>query len=361
MDKKIFVIMTGGTICSAPDDNNKRDSDASAVRSYLIDGFRASSSPYRDSAEFEVYNLAPNDILSENMTLAVWDRIIAIFRGIRFEDYSGIIVLHGTDTLAYTSALLSIMLAGISVPVMMVSAQLPLVKKCGVEFVPEESTNGYANFRAAAELILNGIKPNVYAVYRNIADDSRTSGEMLVHFGAELEQCPNFSNNFASRGAVCIEDTENARLDGRAFKSESRLFEKIRRLDRGVMYISPYVGLDYSRICVDGLSVVVHGTYHSESLCVERKSAAYGYSEYSVLCLLDRLKKRGIPLFLAPCGDNYSYASTGDALGNGAGYISGMPAHVAYVKTVVGCSLGYSGEKLNNFLNTDINYETVTK
>ena len=28
-------------------------------------------------------------------------------------------------------------------------------------------TNGHANFRAAVELIMNGIKPNVYAVYRN--------------------------------------------------------------------------------------------------------------------------------------------------------------------------------------------------
>nr|MBQ4320119.1 asparaginase [Clostridia bacterium] len=187
MDKKIFVIMTGGTICSAPDYNNKRDSNASAVRSYIIDGFRASSSPYRESAEFDVYNLAPSDILSENMTLSVWDMIIAIFRGIRFEDYSGIIVLHGTDTLAYTSAMLSIVLAGIPVPVIMVSAQLPLVKKFGDGFVPEERTNGYANFRTAAELILNGIKPNVYAVYRNDSDVGHTPGEMLVHYGAELE------------------------------------------------------------------------------------------------------------------------------------------------------------------------------
>ena len=54
--------------------------------------------------KFDIKALAP-DILSENMTANAWGDLLKIFRDeVIFDDYKGIIVLHGTDTLAYTSA-----------------------------------------------------------------------------------------------------------------------------------------------------------------------------------------------------------------------------------------------------------------
>lgn len=74
----------------------------------------------------------------------------------RYETYDGFVVLHGTDTMAYTASALSFMLEGLSKPVVFTGAQLPIseprsdarenlitalevasAKKNGVPLVPE--------------------------------------------------------------------------------------------------------------------------------------------------------------------------------------------------------------------------------
>jgi L-asparaginase len=43
-----------------------------------------------------------------------------------YDDYNGFVILHGTDTMAYTSSALSFMLEGLNKPVIMTGAQLPI-------------------------------------------------------------------------------------------------------------------------------------------------------------------------------------------------------------------------------------------
>ena len=352
----ILVILTGGTICSAPkaDAGNKNQSNATAAKAHILADFAASVSPFASAVSFEIRALVP-DVLSENITLDVWNRLIDLFREVRWENYDGVIVLHGTDTLAYTACLLSMLLAGTPIPTVLVSSQLPLTKRDedGRE-VREERTNGYANFRAAVELIKNGIAPNVYAVYRNM------DGRMLLHYGAHLLQCPNYSNDFHSYDEVEISDTENARLAGRPFGGDTRYFETIGSLTPSVLLLVPYIGLDYARISTDGICAVVHGTYHSDTVCVERKERSEPFSSASVLSLVDRCKAAKIPFFLAPCDkDAYAYASTGDALDRGASYIPHTTLELAYVKTLVGVALGHGGAELEAFLRCEINHERL--
>ncbi len=313
--QKILVLLTGGTICSAPkaEQKNKNQSNATEARQHILADFEASSSPFADKVEFEAKALIP-DILSENMTVASWNRLVELLRGVNWSAYGGVILLHGTDTLAYTSSLLSMLLAGAPIPTVMVSSQLPLMRKRadGVE-EKETRTNGYANFRAAVELIENGIAPNVYAVYRNM------DGRMLVHYGAHLCQCPNYSNDFHSYDEVEIPDPENAKFAGRAFGGKSFFLNKIGNLSPYVLLLFPYVGLDYSCVDLTGVHAIVHGTYHSDTVCVERKERGENYSSQSVLSLIDRCNQADIPLLLAPCdSEAYAYASTGDALDHGA-------------------------------------------
>lgn len=45
-----------------------------------------------------------------------------------YEDYDGFVVLHGTDTMAWTSAALAFLLEGVSKPVVVTGSQLPLVQ-----------------------------------------------------------------------------------------------------------------------------------------------------------------------------------------------------------------------------------------
>ncbi len=338
----ILVVLTGGTICSSVNAEGIRYSDAANVE--IIQNFQTGQSPFSGKIVFTAKT--PLDILSENMTINSWNVLLQFFRTeVDWNAYQGVIVLHGTDTLAYTSSLLSIALAGVPVPICMVSSQLPL------SFA---ETNGHANFRAAVELIMNGIAPNVYAVYRNM--DQR----MYVHYGAHLLQCGNYSQDFFSVDAVQIDVTESAKFSGKSFETDAVLIRELTNLSPCVMQITPYVGIRYDAYCLDGVRAVVHGTFHSESVCVERKNGQGAYSEYSVISLLDRCRERGIPVFLAPCStDAYRYESTGDALNQGAYNISNTTFEMAYVKTLVGCALGYDETELQHFVNTSVNHECV--
>ncbi len=338
--QKILVVLTGGTICSSVNAEGLRYSDAGNVE--IINTFYRENPQYCDKIQFE--SETPLDILSENMTIASWNLLLEFFRTrLDRTAYSGIIVLHGTDTLAYTSVLLSLVLAGLQMPVFMVSAQLPL------SFA---KTNGHDNFRVAAELISDGIAPNVYAVYRN------SDGGMYLHYGAELLQCGNYSQDFFSCHATRLDTAMPAKVTGKAFETKSMLLDRLTPLTPCVLQLMPYVGLCYDAFCLDGMRAVVHGTYHSQSICVERKNGTGAYSASSVLHFLDRCKKRNIPVFLAPCSPQaFCYESTGDALRHGAECIPGMSWEMAYVKTLVGCALGLTGHALRDFLHTSVNAE----
>ncbi len=62
---------------------------------------------------------------SSNMTVAEWNRIgrrVAEF----YDEYDGFVILHGTDTMAYTASALSFMLEGLDKPVILTGSQIPL-------------------------------------------------------------------------------------------------------------------------------------------------------------------------------------------------------------------------------------------
>ncbi|MBO4883307.1 MAG: asparaginase [Lachnospiraceae bacterium] len=372
--ERICVLLTGGTICSAPDSAGKKVSNADKAGLKLTEQYGDGSLlPFADDVAFDLVNLE-TDILSENMTTDVWYEILDKFRTeILPKNYKGVIVLHGTDTLAYTSSFLSMALTGINIPVCMVSAQLSL---------DDERTNGYANFKAAVELIMNGIAPNVYAVYRNEANESNglhEPGKLLVHYGSHLLQCPNGSNNFHSRDEMKVPDVNEANLPGcEGFKEGSGIFNETFSNKSEVCLIRPFTGLDYSEINLEGKKLVIHGTYHSESVCIGRNiygkvKEADGIVEkkyytldeiiekdrrYSILFLLKKCSEMGIPVFLAPCDrDAAGYSTTYNAIDKGAIPMKGITLEAAYAKAVLASFLGKQGKKLIDFMLADINGE----
>ena len=62
---------------------------------------------------------------STNATPADWQRLGRDIAG-RYQDYDGFVVLHGTDTMAYTASALSFMLRGLRKPVILTGSQVPL-------------------------------------------------------------------------------------------------------------------------------------------------------------------------------------------------------------------------------------------
>ncbi len=343
----ILLVLTGGTICSFADSNGERASNTEAAEALIVKNFRCGTSAYKSEDVVEFTPCFLLDILSENMTLVHWNTFIKGLKECTFTAYDGVIILHGTDTLAYTSSLLSILLAGIKVPVFLVSSQLPIY---------EREANGNDNFKTAVELIINGISPNIYAVYKN------SSGKMFVHYGCHLLQCANHSNDFFSCDMTEI-DENSPMFEGKKQTAEAMLLDKLESLSSRVLKIEPYVGIDYSAFNLNGVSAVLHGTYHSSTLSVDPYKNK-DISNDSVMYLkkmCDRSTPE-IPIFIQPCDkDAYSYETTGKALREGIIPINGMTCATSYAKLLIGTSLGYRGDELVKFVNTDVNGETVLK
>lgn len=323
---KILLILTGGTICSAINAEGKRAVDTENAKYKIISEFRDSDSPF-NNVDFETR--MPIDTLSENMTIEKWNILLDELRNVKSDDYKGIIILHGTDTLAYTACLLSLVMSEKGLPVCLVSSHSP---------IDSVETNANINFRATVELIMNGIKPNVYAVYEN------SDKNIYIHYGSHLLQCGNYSNDFYSKDMIKVRIIESVCAESQAFETDCNLLTELKALNAKVLLLNPFVGLDYNSINLSGVSAVVHTTYHSQTVCVDGNGNSF--EEFAKKC-----KKEGVSLILTPCDENsYSYVTTGVALENGVIPVSGLTNEMAYVRTVVGCSLGLKGEELAEFL-----------
>ena len=61
------------------------------------------------------------------MTVSDWNRIGGLIAE-NYDAYDGFVVLHGTDTMAYTASALSFMLQGLDKPVILTGSQIPLAE-----------------------------------------------------------------------------------------------------------------------------------------------------------------------------------------------------------------------------------------
>ena len=118
MKKKILLIHTGGTI------GMTRDSRSGVLRP---DHFYASLlkviPELSTIADIEVE--IPFVFDSAELNFQHWQQLAAIIKA-RIGTIDGVVVTHGTDTLAYTASALSYMLHNVPVPVILTGAQKPL-------------------------------------------------------------------------------------------------------------------------------------------------------------------------------------------------------------------------------------------
>ena len=68
-----------------------------------------------------------------------------------------------------------------------------------------------------------------------------------------------------------------------------------------------------------------------------------------------------IELYIEPCNKEnaYLYETTGIVLRSKVGTSWRTTSEMAYIKLLIGCSMGYTGEELQNFVNNEINGEFV--
>ena len=118
--KHILIIYTGGTIGMLRTPNGYAPQDGYFRRA--LDAIPALTSD--EMPRWELYEMKPL-LDSSNMTVKEWNEIARLIYD-RYDRYDGFVVLHGTDTMAYTASALSFMLEGLAKPVVLTGAQIPL-------------------------------------------------------------------------------------------------------------------------------------------------------------------------------------------------------------------------------------------
>jgi len=115
----ILIIYTGGTIgmvhdpetgSLVPIDFRHISDHVPELRKFGYDLHSVSFDPVQDSS---------------NIDPAVWVKMAELIED-NYEQFDGFVVLHGTDTMAYTASALSFMLENISKPVILTGSQLPI-------------------------------------------------------------------------------------------------------------------------------------------------------------------------------------------------------------------------------------------
>lgn len=114
--KKVLLITTGGTIAA----KDLGEGLAPATSSQEILRYASDLFQYYDIETLDLLNLDSSNIQGEE-----W-QIIAQTVYDALDDFDGIVITHGTDTMAYTSSMLSFMLQNLHKPVVLTGSQIPI-------------------------------------------------------------------------------------------------------------------------------------------------------------------------------------------------------------------------------------------
>ena len=142
---KILILATGGTIASDVGENGLApELTAAQIVSGSLHNLPDCHIDCRDILSLDSSNIQPEE----------W-QVIAREVAASWPQYDGIVVTHGTDTMAYTASALSYMLRNIPVPVVLTGSQLPFLHPL---------TDATDNIRCAVAMAMSG-KPGVFLAF----------------------------------------------------------------------------------------------------------------------------------------------------------------------------------------------------
>ncbi len=144
--KKVCIIYTGGTIGMTKTEKGYAPKEGYFKEALAkIDDLRREEIPF-----FELIEMSPL-LDSSNMTLHEWNKISEEIEK-RYEEFDGFVILHGTDTMAYTASALSFTLENLSKPVVLTGSQIPLC-----EIRSDGRDNLITSLMIAAEGVVNEV------------------------------------------------------------------------------------------------------------------------------------------------------------------------------------------------------------
>ena len=115
----VLLIYTGGTIGMI------ENPETGALEAFNFDQLQENVPELkRFNYRISSYQFNP-PIDSSDMEPALWAKLVKIIQ-YNYDNFDGFVILHGTDTMAYTASALSFMLENLSKPVILTGSQLPI-------------------------------------------------------------------------------------------------------------------------------------------------------------------------------------------------------------------------------------------
>jgi len=141
----ILIIGTGGTIASARTERGYK-AKLSVHEILKLAGISG------NGVEIET-----KDVLNLDSTLIQPEDWVTIGRAVfeSLNNYDGIVITHGTDTLAYTSSALSLMVRNVPIPVVLTGSMLPIT---------EPNSDAPRNLKTALTFAMKGF-PGIYVTF----------------------------------------------------------------------------------------------------------------------------------------------------------------------------------------------------
>lgn len=247
MKPRILIIYTGGTIGMIEDPRTK------ALKpfdfSHLMENV-----PKVKKLDYQIDNtqfLPPID--SSDMRPEHWQHIAGCIAD-NYDKYDGFVVLHGTDTMAYTASALSFMLQGLTKPVIITGSQLP---------IGEVRTDGEENLITALQIAAargSDGRPMVQEVailFENyLWRGDRSTKRSSDHFNAFK------SNNYPYLAKIGLGITYQREALDRGTDKELKVYPA---LDTAVICVDLFPGLTESilryQLAAPGIKGVVLRTY----------------------------------------------------------------------------------------------------
>ena len=180
--KHILLLSTGGTIASIPGDEGL-EPHRSDVMERELNQLRL------------YYTITVKDVMcldSSNIRPEEWKHIAEYIFDTRSK-YNGIVVSHGTDTMAYTASAVTFMLPGIDLPVVFTGSQLPLT---------DTLSDGPDNLRTAFAMAASGV-PGVFLAFdRKVMRGCRAVKVRASGFSAFESINATYAGTVSTRGLV---------------------------------------------------------------------------------------------------------------------------------------------------------------
>jgi len=332
--KNILVVFTGGTIGSIATDGIINTSDASSFK--LI---RLFQQHYENHRQIHFDTIQPLQILSENIAPGAWTTIIAALEAAQPDRYDGIVITHGTDTLAYTACALSFYFNAARIPMLLVASDYPLA---------HPKANGLENFICAVEFILQLNQAGVFVPYRN--QQQTTQLHKATHLTCSLQLSGDFFS-VQGKSYLHFENRQFSPSNPAAKQTPTQCIPLKASFSERILMIKPYPGLNYARFNLDNVDAVLHDLYHSGTACA---SLQWG-ENYSLAEFIKRCEKQGITVYLAPAIKSAdAYQSTQALIEQGANIIWNMSIEAAYVKLMLAYENFDDKQEIMDFINRDI-------